>query len=292
VAAVPVVLDYVAFTLTVSLAFAMAYAAIAAQTLRLGDRAGAARWMLAVPYAGAAIGLVARVSSMLIDPAAHPGLFVESPVLSAGFLGLFAVTCSGSIAFLLMLRERSEAEIRHLAMFDPLTELFNRRAFMELAERELARARRMRLPIAVLMMDLDTFKRINDDFGHQAGDRVLAAFAATAKRSVRTEDVLGRYGGEEFCAILPGADMPTALEIANRIRAALAGQPLAGLARGTTVSIGVAVCGAQTAVTLDEAIACADEALYRAKNAGRDRAVGVTLAPQEKTPRLTAIATR
>jgi diguanylate cyclase (GGDEF)-like protein len=272
-ALLPMLADYALFTLTASLAYAVVLAAIALHAWRLGPAAGAARWMLTLPYGVGAAVLMARAVVIMLDATAYPSLFAGSAVHAAAFLTLFAMTCSASTAFLLMLRERSEASIRHLAMYDPLTGLLNRRAFTELAERELARARRTGLPFAVLMMDLDYFKRVNDEFGHQAGDRVLAAFAATAKHNVRTEDLVGRYGGEEFCAVLPGTDLPKTLEIAERIRAAVAKQPLAGLPRSTTVSIGAAACRPAASCTLDEATACADAAMYRAKNEGRDRVV-------------------
>jgi diguanylate cyclase (GGDEF)-like protein len=291
-ATLPVLQNYTAFTFVVSLSYAAAFVAIAARALRAGERAGAAHWMLAVTYAACGIGLAAPAGAMLVDPAAYPGLFVESTMHSLAFLSLFATTTAGSVAFLLMLRERAEAEIRHLAMFDPMTEVFNRRAFMELAERELARARRTGAPFAVLMMDLDLFKRVNDQFGHQAGDRVLVEFAAALKRNVRTADLVGRYGGEEFCAILPGASMPKALEVANRIRSTVAARPLAALPRATTVSIGAAVCSKDARCTLDAAIARADEALYRAKREGRDRVVGLDIRAGENVLPLAAAVRR
>jgi diguanylate cyclase (GGDEF)-like protein len=265
-AALPVMNDYPAFTLLVSLSYATAFLAISATALR--RTRGDARWMLAASYAAGAVVLCVRAAAIYSAPAAQSGLYSGSAVHAIAFATLFAITATGSIAFLLMLRERAEAEIRHLAMFDPLTELFNRRAFVELAERELARARRAGSACAVLMMDLDHFKRVNDQFGHQAGDRVLREFAAIAKQNVRTEDVVGRYGGEEFCAVLPGVDRQRALEIAERVRQAVSRRPLGGLPRVTTVSIGMSAAGT---MTLDQAIARADEALYLAKQQGRNR---------------------
>ena len=173
----------------------------------------------------------------------------------------------------LWLGRRNEAKLRHLAMFDPLTELFNRRAFMELASREIARTRRTGEPYALLMMDLDHFKRVNDEFGHASGDRTLKAIAAIAARGVRGHDIVGRYGGEEFCALLPAAGAEEARAIAERVRAAVAAHVPRGLARSITVSIGVAVCRSGQTCPLVPALARADEALYRAKHEGRDRVV-------------------
>lgn len=171
--------------------------------------------------------------------------------------------------------EKKKAELEILAATDPLTGMFNRRAFLDLAERELARAHRLESPYVVLMMDLDLFKRVNDDYGHQAGDRVLVAFAAVVKRCFRIEDLAGRYGGEEFCAILPGVTMEQATVIAERLRGAVSQCTLGDLPRTTTISIGIAACSGKAQVSLDAAIGRADEALYRAKHDGRDRVVGL-----------------
>jgi len=269
----PLMPDYAVFTSTSTLACAVALFAIAVAARRLGGRAGPTRWMLAGAYAAGGAILVVRSFVILAQPGSHDNLFVPNLVHALSFTAMFAITTIGSVAFLLMLRDLAEAEIRRLAMFDTLTGLFNRRAFTDLAGRELARTLRTHAPFAVLMMDLDHFKRVNDEFGHQAGDRVLAAFAEAAKRSVRKEDLVGRYGGEEFCAVLPGADPAKALEVAERIRHAVAERPLAGLPRATTVSIGVSACAHSEAApcTLDGSLARADEALYAAKEAGRDR---------------------
>lgn len=268
---VPLLGDYASVTLLVSLAYAIAFGAIAIATARLGPAAGPARWMLAAGYSAAAALVPLRAVDIWQNPVAHPDIFAASNLHIVTFMVLFSITVVGSVAFILMHRERAEAELFRLASFDPLTGLFNRRAFIELAERELARARRARSPYAVLMVDLDHFKRVNDEYGHQAGDRVLAGFGDIAKRSLRTEDLVGRYGGEEFCALLPGAAMPMAVEIAERLRQAVSERPLAGLPRAVTVSIGATACNADTGGSLDAAIARADEALYRAKREGRNR---------------------
>lgn len=272
---IPTLGNYAALTLVSGVALAAALGAIAVVAARLQPAAGPARWALAISSLAGAIMLSVRAANIWLNPEMQPDVFTGSDLNAATFLVLFAMTLVIPVAFLLMHRERAEAELTRLATFDVMTGLFNRRAFMDLAERELARAKRTGAPFAVLMMDLDLFKRVNDDYGHQAGDRVLAAFGAVALRSVRAEDLVGRYGGEEFCAILPGATMDKAVEIAERIRRAVAETPLAGLARTITVSIGVAACGPNAGGTLDAAIARADEALYRAKNESRNRTVGL-----------------
>jgi diguanylate cyclase (GGDEF)-like protein len=271
----PLMQSYAAFTLTVSVSFAAGLVAIAIRVHRVGVGGGPARWMLSLPYGAGALVLMARAVVMMVEPESHTGLFAGNAIHAVAFLALFAMIGSGSLAFLLMLKERAETEIRRIAMFDPLTELFNRRAFMDLAERELSRARRTGRPLAVLMLDLDYFKKVNDEYGHQAGDRVLAEFSAIVKRGVRTEDLVGRYGGEEFCAMLPDADLRKAVDTADRIRTAVRARPLAGLPLPVTVSIGAISIDPKFPCTLDAAIAAADKALYQAKKDGRDRVVGL-----------------
>jgi diguanylate cyclase (GGDEF)-like protein len=276
---VPLLDNYAALTLLTSVFYAAAIVALAVLMLRLGSKgAGPVRWLMGPILAVGAIALLLRAFDVALQPGAYPGMFAGNALHAGAFIMLFAITVASSFAFLVMQTRRTEAGLHHLAMFDPLTELFNRRGFMDLAEREIARARRAGLPCGVLMMDLDHFKRVNDEFGHIAGDRVLAEFAAVVKRAVRTEDLAGRYGGEEFCAVLPGTQLEVAIMIANRLRAAVSERPLGGIPRAITVSIGVVVCHPDSSSTLDAAIARADEALYRAKQAGRNRVVGLEYA--------------
>ncbi len=215
----PLLPHYAALTLAVSAMFAAAMVALAATTIRLVDAAGPVRWLSAGILASAAAALMGRAADIWLRPQASPDLFTDSALHGIAFIMLLAVTVSSSFAFLVMQRRRSEAEVRHLAMYDPLTELYNRRAFRELAERELARAQRAARPTALLMMDLDHFKRVNDLQGHAGGDRVLADFAARLRACVRDGDLPGRYGGEEFCVMLPEVGAGEACAVAERIRA-------------------------------------------------------------------------
>jgi len=266
----PLLEHYAAVTLVSSAFYVCAFAALAALVLRLGRRAGAVRWLMAAVLSAGAAAIAARAADIWLHPEATPAMFSGSSLHVAAFMLLFAITITSSFAFLVMQRQRAEEALHRLAMVDPLTGLYNRRAFLELAGRELARAQREGRPAAVLMMDLDHFKRVNDDFGHQAGDRVLAGLGELLERALRSPDLVGRYGGEEFCAVLPGAGLPDASAVAERIRLALARTPLGGLPRTTTASIGVALLDPEAPLALDAALARADAALYAAKQAGRD----------------------
>ncbi len=179
------------------------------------------------------------------------------------------------------LRQQKEAAER-LARTDPLTGLLNRRAFTELAEREIQRARRFGHPMSLLAIDLDRFKSINDNHGHAAGDAVLEHFARVASAQLRSLDVIARLGGEEFVVMLPGADSQGAFHVAERMRQAIGDSvlQLEALALRYSASFGVAAFE-PCQPGLDRWLARADAALYEAKAKGRNR---VELAPARSDP--------
>ena len=163
--------------------------------------------------------------------------------------------------------------VAHAAQTDALTGLFNRGALLERLERELERSRRYGRSLAVIFFDLDRFKSINDTYGHQFGDRVLRDLARIATQAVRSIDLVGRYGGEEFIAVLPETDGAQALIVAERLRANVARHRLdlpSGEEVRATISAGVAIFPAD-ATTMDTLIRIADTALYAAKAGGRNR---------------------
>lgn len=178
-----------------------------------------------------------------------------------------------NLSVMLMPSERQRNQLLRAAQDDALTNLLNRGGFLNLASRQLTRARQSGQPCCVLLMDLDHFKRVNDTHGHEAGDRLLYAFAEAVREQSRPTDLVARYGGEEFTALLPQAELATACAVAERIRQQLetAAVPVAGGSLSTTVSIGVAQL--QGDETLPAAMQRADAALYRAKHEGRNRVV-------------------
>lgn len=195
------------------------------------------------------------------------------PVQLIGYAAMVATTLLGSMGFILMVKERSDREIMHLAMTDSLTQVFNRHAFMQYAE--LTLARRGGQPLAFLMLDVDHFKRINDTYGHPAGDEVLRQVAGLLTSRLRRQDILGRYGGEEFCVVAPDTGPPGALILAESLREIMAAAPLR-TERGAlsiTVSIGISLCPQGSDRPLKDILAEADQALYRAKQSGRNRVV-------------------
>lgn len=167
---------------------------------------------------------------------------------------------------------RYHEEVYQLATHDALTELCNRRHFIELVDKEIARAQRHGRPLVMCIIDVDLFKPVNDQYGHIAGDGVLRQLAAVVRSFVRGEDIAARIGGEEFAVLLPESDVPAARAFAERLREAVADSVfvLAGEPHRITISIGIAAMDPLRAdrSTLMQA---ADGALYRAKDEGRNR---------------------
>jgi diguanylate cyclase (GGDEF)-like protein len=171
-----------------------------------------------------------------------------------------------------MERARLFQEVQSLALTDPLTGLHNRRSFFQLGRVEFSRAYRMDRPLSCMMLDLDYFKQINDNYGHLLGDQILQEFAKRCKNSVREMDLVGRYGGEELIILLPETDLTTALQVAERMCTSIAKAPMkvSGQEINVTVSIGVAAKN-ENSVDLETLIARADQAMYIAKHQGRNR---------------------
>lgn len=178
--------------------------------------------------------------------------------------------------------ERRNAELRHLLDHDALTGLLSRRALAVVFDLELARCRRDRAPLCLLLLDLDHFKAVNDRHGHPAGDGVLVEVAALLRGHVRASDGLARWGGEEFLVVLSGTDLPTALDRAEALRRSVAGHRFA-VGDGLTVSVGVALVETASRDPFAEAYRRADQALYDAKRAGRDRTVLAKPGPSEES---------
>jgi diguanylate cyclase (GGDEF)-like protein len=174
--------------------------------------------------------------------------------------------------------ERMNLELERLANQDGLTRLPNRRYFFERFEVEFHRSRRLGTPLSLLMIDIDHFKNFNDRYGHQSGDEALRTAAAAVQRGIRTYDLAGRYGGEEFIIYLPETGTPEALVVAERLRSSveeirmvLDADGSRGTEVGMTVSIGIANWPEQAFELVPDMVAAADRALYRAKAGGRNR---------------------
>jgi two-component system cell cycle response regulator len=180
--------------------------------------------------------------------------------------------------------------LREQATTDPLTAIANRGTLLEGLSRELDRSTRLGAPCAVLFVDLDHFKRVNDTHGHSGGDSVLRQAAAAMRSILRPYDLVGRYGGEEFVVVLPGCDAAGARMAAERVRASVAAMSVlvGGKNVPVTCSVGVAVAAAGGGRDRDALLAAADRALYQAKGAGRNR---VVVADGDEATAVPAVAT-
>jgi diguanylate cyclase (GGDEF)-like protein len=169
---------------------------------------------------------------------------------------------------------RNAEELERLATTDGMTGIYNRRHFLTLADREWDRARRYGRPISVLMIDIDYFKSINDDFGHQVGDEMIVHLANLARDCKRECDVLARIGGEEFALLLPETDLSQAQVVAERLRSEVAAKSLVVASRSIPATVSIGVATLVTAMSnISDLMKAADQALYDAKHAGRNQVI-------------------
>jgi len=230
------------------------------------------RWPTVCALLAYAAALLARIPAALLSP------LLQGQSLMSGIS--FALLAFGTrlftvvLAFLLlnMSKERSELKHKIASMIDQLSGVPNRRAFLEGAERLQSQQRLDQEPIAVLLFDLDRFKKINDELGHASGDAVLQLFASTAARTLGGDVLFGRIGGEEFAAMLPVGDLGEASAIADRVRRKFQTAASCYMAGGVqpTVSVGLTI-GWTAEASVAQLLAAADQALYRAKANGRNR---------------------
>ena len=224
---------------------------------------------LGVGIAIMAVRIVSQPTSSAIS------LVSYSPLQGVVFTYAALLPVLTTAAFMLMCGDRLNADLSRLATLDPLTGVYNRRTMTDLATREVADARRHDRPLSLLALDVDHFKRINDEFGHEAGDLALCALVDLLRRETRAGDIISRIGGEEFVVILPDTDERAAGALAERIRARVSdsGFTVAGWPAPLRVSIGV---GTLDDGDFDALRRATDRALYTAKRAGRNRVVTVS----------------
>lgn len=201
-----------------------------------------------------------------------PVTTLSTPEVVVTYLVPTVGTVLFSIGLLLLYFERTVEENRHLATHDELSKLLNRRAIVAAGMRELELAVRLQRKLTVAFIDIDLFKRFNDEFGHAAGDAVITDVATILQQTCRTIDLVGRYGGEEFLIILPGVDSADAAMVGARLLEAMRAYYFRGV-HPVTISIGLANLPAATPCSWEQLIRRADAALYQAKELGRDRCI-------------------
>jgi diguanylate cyclase (GGDEF)-like protein len=243
------------------------------------QRSVATRFTAFVVIAIALVMLARTVYTLSLGREART-LFSGDPMQFAFVASYVALGIGSAFGFMLMIAEKLRSELARLATLDPLTGVYNRRTFGDLAGREISRASRLGTELAVVMIDIDHFKSVNDRFGHAAGDEVLREFVTIARRGLRRPDLIGRYGGEEFCILLPDTSRLEAVHVAQRLRATVehAEVLVHGAATRFTVSVGIAHSD-RTGLELDALLREADLALYRAKALGRNQVVSEPATP-------------
>ncbi len=242
------------------------------------------RWLvLAALILAFILGYLSYAGIFWNRPADWPNLIV--PIIF--FFGAWFVWLVSTLSWQTVIDVRRVSRLEQESITDALTGLYNRRYLDRRLDEEFARAQRYALPLAVLLLDIDHFKRVNDSYGHQTGDQVLSDLGKLALSTARNTDIAARYGGEEFLVIAPNTPAASAEVLAERLRKIVASHTLsvAGgasqpVALEVTVSVGVADLG-RGINSPQELVRRADEALYRAKQAGRNRVV-VTPASTEK----------
>ncbi len=272
--------------------------ALMLQRLHEGEK-HAARTLMMAGFAAGAAAMLTRAMMAILNPGAVSSLLAPGWFQGAIFLAGNAVILIISVGFLVLHMERAEEAAKKLALIDPLTNTFNRRTFLELAQKEISRCRRSKTPLSMIMFDLDHFKRINDEYGHLAGDEVLKRFAGIVQSCLRREDLLVRYGGEEFCVLLPDVPVERAFQLGERVRAAVRATSFSsrsGKRRiAVTVSAGVARLREEDGDDISGLVSRSDDALYSAKDAGRDCVMSypenTTIAMLTRSQRLKAIVT-
>ena len=224
------------------------------------------------------IGVAILVVRAIVTPDTHLAvLTMSTPMQGVVFTYASLMPVIASSGFLLMCGERLNKDLARLATLDPLTGIFNRRTMAELAHKAVAASKRHGRALSLLVLDIDHFKRINDQFGHEAGDLALRRVVELIRGELRESDLFARIGGEEFAVVLPEADEASATAMAERVRLRLfnAGFAISGWPVELQVSIGVGSLGPEIS-DLETLFRHTDRAMYAAKRTGRNRVVSVS----------------
>ncbi|WP_137745985.1 GGDEF domain-containing protein [Acidovorax sp. NB1] len=261
--------------------------ALATALQRRDAAVGRGQWLLVAGLGLEAAVLSGRALLALSSTAVASGILQASALQTLTFLATFSVVLISSMGFVFMARDRADENNRIMAAIDPLTGVANRRSLISALDRDVSRAVRTREPIALMMVDIDHFKRVNDRYGHPVGDQVLCHVVNVLRGRVRAQDLVGRYGGEEFMVLLPDTTLLGAEQLARELCRAVAesrcrvgategasdSRPESGGGTSIAVTVSIGVFGGrlESGDSWDMLIAAADRALYQAKENGRNR---------------------
>jgi diguanylate cyclase (GGDEF)-like protein len=241
-------------------------------------RAGT-RAILIATFGVGALAFLMRALHVMISAESLQAFINPTAFQSAIFVVAAGAAIVSTFGFVMLHKERADGEALRMATMDPLTGAYNRRTFHEIAERELSRARRAGQPLSIIVLDIDNFRPVNESYGNRTGDEVLQKIADIVRLALRKEDMLVRYGGEEFLVMLPDVPGPGAVVVAGRIRKSVEAEPLqvGGRSVPVTVSVGVSARLDEGPESMENLLARADAALALAKQRGRNRVVALSL---------------
>jgi len=229
------------------------------------------RYLFTLACGGHGLLLVAITLALLLGKASLADPQRTWAVAQFVMLECIVVLVMRALGILMLVNAHVTTELRHFAERDPLTSVFNRRSFMILLDKSVNLMQRMNSPLALLVLDLDHFKRLNDTWGHSTGDQALRHFVKLTNKHLRNEDVIGRIGGEEFVIFLPNTGLEAAATVAERLRVLIAKHPLAGAQGPITMTVSIGVTLITKGEAKEVALHRADTAMYRAKAKGRNR---------------------
>ncbi|AET67899.1 diguanylate cyclase (GGDEF) domain-containing protein [Desulfosporosinus orientis DSM 765] len=227
--------------------------------------------LIAVIHMLASVPLFLRAYVSLSSPYVIQ-LYTPNVFTTWSFLSLFVSLIIGSTGFVLLAKQQDDEELIKFARFDFLTNIYNRRTFFLFAQKSIALCVRKTMPVSLILIDIDNFKKVNDLYGHHIGDEVLKDFASETQRILRQNDLLCRYGGEEFTILLPGADEEDSNKVATRLREVIGQRGIPNHPElKYTVSMGAVSVIPDYETDLEILLKQADVALYTAKNNGKNR---------------------
>jgi diguanylate cyclase (GGDEF)-like protein len=243
--------------------------------LRIEQRTALLSWLIAFIGVGIVLILPVHPAMGLADPSRMEMMLLclsfALIALRTMLLGYYGSAMRMRLYKMNAALGRAKHDAEKLAASDPLTGALSRRAILPLIERSLRRSIRTGVPASVAMIDLDWFKSINDRFGHLAGDQVLRRVVERIRDCSRETDVIGRYGGEEFILLLPGADPHAGARLVERVRGAISTAEWSDIGPDLEVSVSCGIASIRPTDTLDDLLARADQALYEAKRGGRNQ---------------------
>ena len=220
-------------------------------------------WLTFLPLTTYGIFLFVRAVGTYFNPPENA--FSNTPIQNATYLLLFIISFLWTLGFILMVSQRLQSDLKDLASTDSLTRIPNRYAAQNFLEMEFARIQRVASEFSILLIDIDNFKQLNDKHGHDVGDQALIKTAQIFNSKIRKQDIVGRWGGEEFLMILPDTPLQNAKNLAERLRSDISEVKFNGMTKPIQITISIGVASSKGCVTTDEILKKADDALYVAK---------------------------